>query len=94
MSKTEDELVIELVALLDQGLTQGTVMEVLASRYSQEAMVDIVQAARDIYEYPSSNDLEIDDSPIFATAGDEKGTWVSAWVWIAAPEEDHDGSDE
>ncbi len=35
-----------------------------------------------------TDDIEIDDEP--ATSVAEDGTWVSAWVWIEAPEEEDD----
>lgn len=48
-----------------------------------------VEAARTRY---ATDDLEIDDVPGVSPAGG--GVWVSAWVWVADPEDDSEGEEE
>lgn len=45
--------------------------------FHQPDLMPIVEKACNIY---ASDDVEIDDEPMFSEA--ENGTWVSAWVWI------------
>lgn len=48
----------------------------------------VVEAAREMYEKPSSDDIEIDDEPFFSES--DNGTWVSAWLWVRHEEVDDD----
>lgn len=48
-----------------------------------------IEAARDEYAIGSDDNIEIDDDA--STSRADAGTWVSAWVWVQAPEkEDND----
>lgn len=42
--------------------------------------------------YCTSDDIEIDDTPSVSIADD--GTWVAAWLWVPAPEEDDEDSED
>ena len=41
----------------------------------------LIDRARELY---GSNELEIDDDAALSD-GDDDGTWVAAWVWLADP---------
>jgi hypothetical protein len=47
---------------------------------SAEAKAKIIQYARDCFESPSNDELEIDDEP--KLSGTDDGVWVAAWVWV------------
>lgn len=85
-----------LKSLLDGGMTQAEVLNALSS-YFKGDYDGYEQAARDNYE---TDDVEIDDMPLFSEGSG--GVWVSAWVWVSnlaagedgEDDEDVDGSDE
>lgn len=47
------------------------------------AHADVITEARGDYAEPSNYGIEIDEEP-FLSIG-EAGIWVSAWVWVATP---------
>lgn len=58
-------------------------MALVTSARDAIAPRDLREAANDKY---GTDDIEIDDEP--GTAAADGGTWVAAWVWIAAPDDD------
>ena len=68
---------------LNTGFFEPTQAEML-DHFHNPQYDHLIKRAEDRY---ASDDVEIDDKPIFSPA--ERGTWVSAWVWV----EDEDVQD-
>lgn len=45
-----------------------------------------IQAARD--QYHVDGEVEIDDTDVMVSPGEDPGVYVSAWVWVDIPEEE------
>lgn len=70
-------------ALIEAGLEQGDVLNILAELDPAQKDHDgTIEAARANY---CNDDLEIDDTPLLSPT--ENGCWVSAWVWVAIDSE-------
>lgn len=72
----------EFRALLGRGLTQASALQVLGLYGDAANYADAVAEART----GCNDELEIDDLPMVSVAEDGTGLWVSAWIWVAAPE--------
>lgn len=87
LEPTEVELVkncLSIAHTATPSFVQGS-MELL-SKIDEALKVDdadavFIQQARDDYETPSDNSIEIDDEP--AVSAGEDGRWVAAWVWVS-----------
>jgi hypothetical protein len=79
------------------------IMDALMSRDPMQCLVaqSIVVKAKDaradgamrdaaenrvMFEFHATDEIEIDDDA--GTSSTDEGTWVQAWVWVPAPEED------
>ena len=49
---------------------------------------ELIEKARELYAYPSSDDLEIDDGAKISRA--ESGAWVQAWVFVPISDEEEE----
>lgn len=88
-SHVEMFLIEQFKTLLDSGLQQRTVLEVLGERAIHS---DWANLARDQY---TTEDVEVDDRPMFSES--DSGVWVSAWVFLYREEykpEEEDRSHE
>jgi hypothetical protein len=43
-----------------------------------------IAQAKQQYDKPSNNDIEIDEDPAVSIA--EEGAWIAAWVWVSRAE--------
>lgn len=80
MTDNNDRLKAMVLEALGSGLTQGEVLEMLhnyGDKYPGYAA-----------EVQTSDDLEVDDSPLYSYGPD--GVWVSCWVHVPHPESDEE----
>jgi hypothetical protein len=57
---------------------------VQTSGESAVAEAAFIAQAREKYENPSNDDIEIDESPVVSTSA--QGAWIAAWVWVGRAE--------
>ncbi len=75
-----------ILTQLENALKAGTVKQSDVLRVLNkvaEVSDDLITAARNEYQ---TDDVEIDDFPFLSPT--DNGTWVSAWVWVANPEDE------
>lgn len=82
ITKRDDQVVAVVACLEKVGLTQADLLQALG-KLEPPPVWALEGAARD-WVSGSNDELEIDDYPLASESDD--GCWVSAWVWVQAPE--------
>lgn len=74
----------QLETLIDAGLSFGQALNLFAARQRRdEPELDAyVAAART--DHHRDGELEIDDPGVIVSAGEDRGAYVLAWVWVEA----------
>lgn len=83
-----------LGGLIDQGLDQSDILEVLRDRFDGASPAEIAQV-RSIFDHAinaGDHNIAVDDIALTSRvdAEDGGGLWVQGWLWIPGPDEDED----